>query len=228
MAASLSLASLVRYHVGLVWTARALERPPYAEGRSGEATWTGRAGGDTIRLPSGDSALVAVTEVWDRPPSRKGATVLCRDAAFGALTVDGRPVAFHPEPGRVLDASSRKLLSSLLPVYVDLEAPARTARIPHGRCAVESALSGAVLRVRALRPGDTVTVAGCVVDGTLKPCDDGRDVLSARPPGPALHALRGGELPFLLFAAFVGVPSLAWLVALLARHTAKLAREAPR
>lgn len=220
-----SLASLARYHAGLAWTARVLDRPGRVDG-TGEATWTGRVTGETFALPSGERVLAATTAVWDRAPRRKGAKIVCADAAFGAITMDGRAIAFRPDAARVLAPHRRETAAGAPPVFVDLVASATPAPIPHGKCAVESAMPGTVLEVRALRVGDVATVAGCVVGGALAPCEDGRDLLSARAPAGALRALRGPELQFLLFAAIAGIPTLGWLVIRLSRLTASLTREA--
>ena len=229
LAVAIALASLVRYHVGIAWTARVLARPVFVAGRLGEALVTGRAHGKAIVLPSGESVLAAYTQVWDRPRGRKGARVLCTDVVFAAIEVDGHAVDWHPAPSSALEPTTRRYFGDdAALVFVDLTAKAQGKPIPAGKCAVESALAGRDIEVRALRDGDIATVAGCFESGAIRPCGDGRDLFSSRDPAAAERAMRVGEAPFLVAAAFLGIPSWVWLVLFLSRHTATLSRSRER
>lgn len=222
VAAAVAIAFLARYHVSLARSHAAFARP--SDG-PGPVAVTGVAGGVPIVTPAGDEALATVTEVWDRPPARKGARVVCRAFVSGALTLDGRAVSWSADgPAISVPGKFEPALSPPPRIMLDLVTPVRSAPIPFGRCAVESALPGRVVEVRALRPGDALTIVGCIERGALSPCGDGRDLLSARTKADARRQSLSGDSIGLFAAVVLGSPSLLFLVYLLARHTASLPR----
>ncbi len=219
---------LALYHVRQARIAEAFLRPALANGGAGPAILEGPVGGTTFKLPTGTNVLLAQIEVWDRPPTRKGATVVCRRVLAEQLTIAGRSIAW--DLAAQTSSTDGPLLSRKHVGYLDVartDTPIPASKLG-GFCDAEAARRANTVIVRTILPGDTVTALGCAQDGNLVPCRDGYDLLSSRPRLAAATAMRQGLLGLLFLAMVLGVPSLFALIVLLSHRTASVARPASR
>lgn len=214
------------YHVRQTRMAAAFARPDLVSGSVGPAILEGPAGGTTFTLPTGTKALLAQIEVWDRPPKRKGATVVCRKVVAEQLTIAGRSVAW--DLAAQTSATDGTVLGRRHIGYLDVtrtDTPIPVTKLGEF-CDAQAARRANHVIVRTILPGDTVTALGCAQDGNLLPCRDGYDLLSARPRAEAATAMREGLLALLFLTMVLGVPSLFALIILLSHRTASVARPA--
>jgi len=226
VATAISLLALVRLHVGLAWSASVFARPFASGGSTGPVILAGQASGTPVVLESGDAVLGAVVEGWDRRPGARGARRLCRSVVFGGMSIDGRALDWHPDAVTATAPGERALFGDPRGVvhFVELTRPGRplpTSRLER-HCDADARKNVQVVQVHVLLPGDAVTVAGCAGADAVRPCGDGRDLLSSRDVAGATRALRMGEAPFLVAAWLLGCPSLFLLVLFFSRHAASL------
>lgn len=219
-------AFLGAYHLRQARTTQTFARPAMSAAAEGPVLVEGAAGGTPFALADGTNVLVAQIEVWDRPPSRKGSTVVCSRVLVERLTVGDHPIVWD---AAATTPSTRPFLIGGDHVgYIDLSR--ELAPLPVSKlgtyCGAATVAKARHVVVRAVLPGDTVTATGCAKNGDVVACRDGYDILSGRDRAGAEGKIREGLVGFLLLATFLGCPSLVALLILLSQRTASLARPA--
>lgn len=217
LGAASGLWALFSYH-GSLWSISALSaRPAANQGGSGPVKLSGQARGTPITLPPGEQALAATIELWSAAPTRKNSKRLCRRALLGEVSINDVRIAFDVDdkPIETADDASRGPGARLL----ELGRAGAAVRANDPRWACPGATHAVV---RLLKEGDHATVFGCQREGTVVPCDDGRDAVVSGTLSEATRSLERGKLSQLWLAALLGCPSLLALVLSLSRGAASL------
>lgn len=202
---ALSVLLFVQYEMGLLDVQRLLSRPQRG---AGPTLIHGVAKGTSGYISSGDQALLASVELWDRHPSKKGASLLCRWLEGQPFEVDDHTVVLAPENRKInsLGQWPRGQPGSLL-TQLPHRADASLTPEMQRRCPRATAA-----RVSRLRNTDPVTILGCKNGDVVTPCGDGTDAVLGYPLNEATDKLSSNELIKLILAVFTGFPPLVYLI----------------